>query len=59
VGPMPGWLALALLCVGTALILYGVYCGAKAYVIAWRTYGSGEMWPWLAALIAPSRFVLV
>jgi len=56
--PMPDWLVLALLGVGTALNLFGLYCGWRAFVAAWDTYGEGNLWPWLAAAVARARSVL-
>lgn len=55
--PMSDWLAFTLVTLGTALNLFGLYCGGKAFVAAWRKYGDGDLWPWIRKTASAARAV--
>jgi hypothetical protein len=55
--PMPGWLALTLLGIGTALNIFGLFCAGTAFKASWDEYGEGDLWPWLGAAITRTKQV--
>jgi len=52
---MSDWLVLTLIAIGIALNLFGLYCGGRAFVAAWRKYGDGDLWPWVAKTVSAVR----
>jgi hypothetical protein len=46
---MPTAVSLAFVLTGTALNIFGLVCGGRAFVIAHAAYGSGPLLPWVAS----------